>query len=159
MITREELDQHLPAGMRLADIANRIIGLPYPDIELSLQWLARVTEEDYLSSFSDKRPTWTMVPGASWGHWSELRMDGLQYKRSSHYLTAEGWPTGTTCWFVRIECGMLYIVCAENPTLAVQRAVVLVHLLLRQREIEPRLRPDIWDMVDSLLRSTDADEQ
>lgn len=159
MITREELDQHLPAGMRLADVANRIIGLPYPDIELSLQWLSRITEEDAFSSLSSKRPPWAKSPGASWGHWPELRMDGLQYKYSSHYMTSEGWPSGTTCWFVRIELGMFYIAAAEAPLTAVQRAVVLVHLLLRQREIEPRLRPDIWDMVDSLLRSTDADEQ
>jgi hypothetical protein len=54
---------------------------------------------------------------------------GPLFKPEHHYLTREGYPLGTTCWFVRIECdGYIKNVCADTPALAICRAALDVSL-------------------------------
>jgi hypothetical protein len=54
---------------------------------------------------------------------------GPLFKPEHHYLTREGYPLGTTCWFVRIEHdGYIKGVCADTPELAICRAALEVSL-------------------------------
>jgi hypothetical protein len=54
---------------------------------------------------------------------------GPLFKPEHHYLTQEGYPLGTTCWFVHIEHdGYIKIVCADTPELAICRAALEVNL-------------------------------
>jgi hypothetical protein len=45
---------------------------------------------------------------------------GPLFKPEHRYLTEEGYPLGTTCWFVRVEDrGFIHHVCADTPELAI----------------------------------------
>lgn len=55
-----------------------------------------------------------------------FRWDGPLFKPEHAYLTAEGYPLGTTCWYVALEhAGYRYVVCAETPQDAVRRAAAI----------------------------------
>lgn len=56
-----------------------------------------------------------------------LKWDGPRYKPSDHYLTHEGYPLGTTCWYVMIERwgrGGRHFICADTAPLAIGRAAL-----------------------------------
>ena len=46
--------------------------------------------------------------------------DGPRFKPSHHYLTHEGYPLGTTCWYVRLaQDGLISFMCGETPMEAI----------------------------------------
>lgn len=52
---------------------------------------------------------------------------GPIFKSKAHYLTNEGYPLGTECWYVVIEWdGYRHIVCADTPQMAICRAALRV---------------------------------
>lgn len=58
---------------------------------------------------------------------TNLEWRGPLYKPSHHYLTAEGYPLGTVCWYVHVErFGWQRCICAETPMLAICRAALAV---------------------------------
>lgn len=67
-----------------------------------VEWAAQRTEDDL--TFDDLTFSW----------------EGPIFKPSRRYLTAEGYPLDTTCWFVTLEAGGLrYVVCADTAPLAI----------------------------------------
>ena len=64
-----------------------------------------------------------------------FRWEGPLFKPEHNYLTAEGYPLGTTCWYVRLENeGERHWVCAESPALAICRAALMA---VEKPEAEP----------------------
>lgn len=50
---------------------------------------------------------------------------GPLFKPEHHYLTNEGYPLGTTCWYVFLECnGMRYTICAKTAQNAICMAAL-----------------------------------
>lgn len=49
-----------------------------------------------------------------------FEFDGPRFKPSFHYLTNEGYPLGTICWFVKL-CydDLIQFVCADTASLAI----------------------------------------
>jgi hypothetical protein len=47
----------------------------------------------------------------------------LHFKGPDQYLTNEGYPAGTVCWYVLLEAdGLRLFVCADDPATALERA-------------------------------------
>lgn len=64
-------------------------------------------------------------------HKPEFR--GPFFKSENHYLTQEGYPLGTTCWYVRVELnGLITNCCADNPRDAIKKA--LTHARQQDRQ-------------------------
>lgn len=65
-------------------------------------------------------------PGLVW--------EGPLFKPAHRYLTNEGWPLGTECWYVRLDVsGWHVMVCAETPALAICRAYLIMADELRAK--------------------------
>lgn len=59
--------------------------------------------------------------------------DGPAFKPSHRYLTSEGYPLGTTCWYVYIRANdLIEFVCAQTP----QDAICLASLKVVGIEVE-----------------------
>lgn len=148
MITREGLDAALPDTPQVWKLASRLAfqgdKLDQANIlPAGLRWLAEFTEGDRFSHAPE---------GWDWGDtWWNIEIDGLNYKSRSHYLTAEGWPLQTTCWYVRVECGWREFVAAEIPELAVVRALIVVALAAKRRLITSKDRLPILEMAKVAL--------
>lgn len=55
------------------------------------------------------------------------RWDGPIYKSERAYLTHEGWPLGSICWYVALDLsGYRLFICAHTPQEAVERAAAIV---------------------------------
>lgn len=164
MITKELLDEVLPDTLETIKLAEVYSGLllredygrmVIPDVvEVALKWMAKCTEDDRFWGYGDRKPAWKTNESAEWLY--SIETGGLQYKPSSCYLTAEGWPTGTTCWYVCIESGWREYVGAETPRLAVIRALVVIGLAARLREIAPKERPVLADALLGLRKVQEA---
>jgi hypothetical protein len=153
-LTRQVLDAVLPANVHLESRARKIAGIAKDSdripLEACLLWLADMTERDRFSGFGKDVPAWRKKPGAA-AEWWDIRISGLAYKTSAQYLTQEGWPNGTRCWYVRMECGWREFVAAEGPTLAALRAVVVAHCWQQWRAISPDDRPDLIDVIEEFM--------
>ena len=54
----------------------------------------------------------------------ESMWSGPKLKDKTHYLTAEGYPLGTTCWYVKVAMsGRVKFCCADTPIGAVRAAL------------------------------------
>lgn len=57
--------------------------------------------------------------------YQRVRWAGPLYKNTAQYLTTEGYPLGTECWYVQVEkAGFREWVCAETAPLAICRAFI-----------------------------------
>jgi hypothetical protein len=158
-LDREFFDRIIPADNELiAKLCSRITGLdlmysPGENAMAMLEWMADFTEKDWSASFHFnfdwQKPDHPMyVPsGNAWA----IFVRGLEYKRSSNYLTLEGWPTGTVCWFVCVEAGYRVYCCAEKPETACQRGVIVMQAMVNTRAIAPRIRPDLATAIQELV--------
>lgn len=118
-----------------------------------LDYVAKLMEAD--RPWYARRPPWTEPshPGFAPGEWVfQLHHRGLEYKPWSNYLTAEGWPTGTTCWYMCIEMGCRYYICAERPVTALLRGIIVMRCLLKWREIAPKKRPHIEEYIKEFCK-------
>lgn len=146
MITRDWLDRILPPCAQLRDAAARITGDSGCGLSDGLLWMAQATEKDFFP-----RPAWK-ADGLSEDAWP-VRFNGLQYKDRGQYLTNQGWPLSTTCWFVTLECGWRDQVCAEDPELAVVRAVFMMDVAIKWRDTSPKGRGDFLAAVEAAARA------
>lgn len=76
-----------------------------------------------------------------------ISIGGLTYKPTTNYLTAEGYPLGTTCWYCRVDCGPRYIAAHEDPEQAVLRTVLLALALFERRKKAPEERDKLQDIL------------
>lgn len=75
----------------------------------------------------------------------------LKFKPENHYLTSDGYPLGTTCWFVVVcACGFRRNYCADTPQEAVENAIAgLLEKLetsLNDWDSQSRTPPDDWEL-------------
>ena len=82
-------------------------------------------------------PRWSVDVGAAWEvveamvgrmGYNNLSFEwyGPCFKPEHHYLTAEGYPLGTTCWYVRIETrNYALMIPADTAALAVCRSALV----------------------------------
>ncbi len=146
LFDREWMDQHLPHSKALYRLAISLCGTN--KMEDQLQWLAKLSEDDAFP-----RPPWKEERRADGSHYHDiawaLRVDGLNYKSRLQYLTAEGWPMGTACWYVQVDGGWRELITGETPSLALARAIIFVSVALIWRNTAPDERIELADMVSA----------
>ena len=50
--------------------------------------------------------------------------NGLRFKPERYYLTHEGYPLGTTCWYMKVEIdGYMPIMAAPTPEQVIEKAI------------------------------------
>lgn len=140
-MNREWLDEAMPIH-RLGSLASKEVGeelTPENCLGVCLRWLAQFVEGDRWP-----RPPWKEfdpIRGARHETVYSIRFLGLDYKDNMSYLTAEGWPMDTTCWYVTIEMGHRDLIIADEIEHAVMRAVIFAAYSKRFRDIAPEDRP------------------
>ena len=147
ILRRDFLDTVLPDDEITRRLAERLSGLDLSEDLLGrgLRWMAKVQEDDRFTGF-----TGTTDPLETW--WT-LNTSGLTYKGSESYLTSEGWPLGTCCWCVQVECGSRTAICAETPELAVLRTIIVIHTILQGRAM-PRPQRERLDVMLTAARQS-----
>ncbi len=146
MIYRKEFDELLPDNIRSRKLVESMIGisadLPSADFVLDgLYWAADLCERDRHASWT--KYDWQQPEHPLYNSYEpvwRVSTYGLSYKDSGSYLTAEGWPLGTKCWFMPVNCGWRIYCCGETPQLAVLRGIVIMTIAIEQRELAPKLR-------------------
>lgn len=141
MITRGWLDKHLPDTEKLHALARVIVGSDDPLAQL--EWLAQASDSRRYYT-----PAWQKEARANYDHaladqerWG-LDIGGLEYKPESRYLTAEGWPLGTRCWYVLVEKGFREVIAGETPKLALSRGIIFVHCVMMRTDTHPHQRTE-----------------
>lgn len=162
MFTREMFDTILPPGELLEAAVKRslIECFDVPETSLSdLAWLLTVMErfyERHAAYSPTKTEPWQKLHSPEfendWTHSISFR--GLDYKPRSNYMTLEGWPTGTTCWFITVEYGWREQVTAPTPQLAVFRAIVVMCAAFRVRKTAPSKRRDVIEIMKQIMQET-----
>ena len=109
---------------RIGDVSVSVATLSKAVKESGLEWLWRKYDRDTLPHYStDIAAAWEIVKlmtdrmgyNSSGFNWM-----GPLFKPEHHYLTQEGYPLGTTCWFVRLESdGYIQNICADTPEHAI----------------------------------------
>jgi hypothetical protein len=94
---------------------------------------------DARDPFADMNTAWIVVEGmaARMGYDSPgFSWVGPLFKPEHHYLTEDGYPLGTTCWYVRLEHdGYIKNLCADTAKDAIRLATMEVlgmHVWARQ---------------------------
>jgi hypothetical protein len=147
MLTREILDEVLPDSDATWKLAEHLTGVELADrskvLTRGLRWLADFVEGDRFPV----QPDWARERHA---YPFPITMRGLEYKSASQYLTAEGWPLGTRCWYVCIDSEWHQFAAAETPEMAIVRAMIVMSLLKLRRETPPEKRTDLFAELDKL---------
>lgn len=150
-LTRAFWEKHFPADPVAFQVAGRLTGLNLMSGSITtrgLKWLADQTEEQAKPRWSDDAPEWMKTEGGN--DWP-VSMRGLQYKPWSNYLTLEGWPTGTTCWYVCVEAGWRQYAASEHIEVALCRGLILFAVAKAQRDIAPSKRSKLQDaLIESI---------
>ena len=162
MFNREFFDTYLPKGEQLdAKVKQCLVEcfkveLPCPDKDLA--WLLTTMAtflEDEWRRWLRHEESWKSPQNPDFEHdlqsWV-ISFRGLDYKNKSQYLTAEGWPCGTTCWFVTIEYGWREHATAEEPLLAVQRAIIMLCACVRASKTQPSKRRNVMEIVKQIMQ-------
>lgn len=153
MITREWFETNLPHNDALRDTVIRALrasGDVFSEnlTDSCLSWLARLTEKD-MHSYNTQSSV-----NALGGYTYPVSFDGLGYKDSAHYLTGQGYPTGSICWYVRIACGFHVYTCSPSPELALMRGVIVAQAALLWREEPASTRLPLEDYVMLVMRQS-----
>lgn len=156
---RAFLDEVMPDGAALLTTAARLTGMSFGASESCvvldcMNWMAEFTEKDRFSSLGDHAPAWKKDGPHRFDDYWDISARGLEYKNSSEYLTGEGWPLGTKCWFVCVESGWRAFICGETPKLAALRGVIVMATAAKLREIAPDRRPDLCDQLQIEMRDS-----
>jgi len=147
MFTREWFDLHMPCAA-LRKVVFKLTDLDTCEevfVKNTLEWLVNFQESDRFPSSPDWRKDFPL------GSCYSIRFSGIHFKGSLDYLTAEGWPSGTTCWWSRVEEGSHYIVTAETVELLLMRIVVVIEALKIFRSENPHTRRRLTDIIDCLM--------
>lgn len=151
-LDKEFWDTHLPDSPETIRRAEALTGLDLSNdlLGVGLRWLAEQTEREWMPRWGDEAPEWKRPGSPHFGDYdNSISASGLSYKQWSHYLTLEGYPTGTTCWYVRIDAGWRQMVCGETPELALIRALIVFATLQKQRPTAPRMRRELREELAS----------
>lgn len=152
-INKEFLDRVIPDNPHSTRVAAQVVGKRHfvDNIVCSgLQWLINVTEHD---EYRSEKPDWYGKPGMDYMRdWWPISVDGLNYKKDTEYLTLEGWPLGTRCWYVRIETGWNEFFAADTMECAIVRAIIYVDSYIEWRKIKPKERPDIEEIIERRMK-------
>ena len=161
-MNREFWEKNFPdeyACMRLAENLCDIVLLPDP-IKIGLNYMIAAQTADRFSGFSSSdpnAPAWRDINDPDYAHsdWWHYRITTcLHFKPVDNYMTLEGWPLGTECWYTTIELGWREHTCSETPEMAVYRALILTHAALKHRAMHPKRRPYLVDMMAEISRGT-----
>lgn len=151
-LNKQFWDRHLPDSPETIRRAEALTGLDLSKdlLGVGLRWLADQTEIEAKPRWGDDTPEWHKpggedVLGPDWS----ISASGLSYKPWSNYLTLEGYPTGTTCWYVRIDAGWREMVCGETPELALVRGLIVFATAQKQRPTAPRKRRELHEELAS----------
>jgi hypothetical protein len=134
------MGSNLPAGRELDElIADKVMGLEWRPLKMYYApegWYPK----DYdgpnphpygLPGYQDELPAYSSEMGAAWqvAEKMTVRMGydnpdfewrGPLFKPENRYLTAEGYPLGTTCWYVVVEMeGRRLAICADTAPHAI----------------------------------------
>ena len=154
MLNRNFLDKFLPEEQKTIDLARQALG-DEVSVERVLEELRKLQADDYLSN--DPRPYPQRGYGRARFQWPNFRFEGFSFKPEDHYLTIQGWPLGTECWFVRYNFGYTFFVTANTQIFAVSRAIVLARLGFKLRS---QFRNDILEFIaETLLQPGPVDFQ
>jgi hypothetical protein len=147
MIDREFLDAAMPDNEATLRRAEALTGLDLSTdiVERGLAWLAEFQEKDRFSGYRGERDGWS--DENKHDMWWNIICASLFYKGKDSYLTAEGWPLGTRCWYVRIECGRRDFACGETMRLAVLRGLIFTAVTAARRAIDPKQRPNLHTVL------------
>lgn len=132
--------KHFPAEVTM-DAIHNLTGLGAMPMAKGLLWLADRTEQQWKPRWNDNCLPWKK-PGSKYGHENDYHVSAgaLSYKPTFNYLTLEGLPLGTKGWYIAIEHGVRQYAIGSVPHIATLRAVVLMEVEIRRREIAPSLR-------------------
>ncbi len=169
MITREWLDEHIPVDACLPLIATlsaiKYFGVAPGETDVdNLEWIleqfSKFVERDWHYPWSLKSdpvscPSWLKVESPDYDSQATSKMwnisiRGLVYKQRSNYLTAEGWPCGTTCWFITVDHGWKEHVAGLTPMAAALRTMVFVGALVDRRKYKPGTEPQLTECIRRL---------
>ena len=144
-LDRKFWDEHVPkddlnAAVRVMGICGLAASL---GLDVRLEWLADANEPYFAPKIEWYEALQPWERARSGGLPRAISHRGLEYKDEAHYLTAEGWPLGTRCWYFCIDCGYRLFTCAETPELATMRAIIVVDACRRWRATEPAARKNI----------------
>lgn len=107
--------RNYPAGDMLDVIISEYLHVELDDY--STKFFSAWTLNEKMSMRMDE---WTWKGG-------DFLWYGPLYKPKTQYLTTEGFPLDTTCWYVDvINNGRRAFICADTPALAICRAILFV---------------------------------
>jgi len=161
MFTREVLDSVLPPGDALNAAVRRSlfecfnVDTPYAiiDLEFLLAAMAGFVEMHAGFRKQEEQP-WQVLHSPEYEYdWSyTITVRGVDYKPRSNYLTLEGWPTGTTCWFVTVDYGWRENITAPGPLLAVLRAIIVLCAVVRTSKTAPSKRREVLEVMKQIMQ-------
>lgn len=69
----------------------------------------------------------------------EFSVDGPKFKDDEHYLTNEGYPLGTTCYYYILKmCGYIYYCCGDTKMDAIKKTVERINEIAIETEKHER---------------------
>ena len=134
------------------------IVIMHDPIKLGLDYMIGVQKADRFSGFSSSdpnAPSWRDVNDPEYAYtdwWSYRITTCLNFKPTDNYMTLEGWPLGTECWYTTIELGWREHTCSETPEMAIYRALILTHAALKHRAMHPKKRPSLEELMINISR-------
>lgn len=162
VITRDWLNTHIPVDEKLRDIAAKALGAyigrpveNFDDMPSVLVALADLVEKERFFPTAALNPEWMQPDHPDYEHeWSwNVSIRGLDYKESMSYLTAEGWPCGTKCWFMTVDFGWKEYIAHETPLGALYRTIVVVSACLLSRQQPPKKRKKLVEYIKQVMET------
>ena len=161
MMYREFWETHFPDEYKCMRLAEKLcdIVIMHDPIKLGIEHMIAVQKADRFSGFSSSDPSapaWRDInnPDYAYTDWWHYRITTcLHFKPTDNYMTTEGWPLGTECWYTTVELGWRIHTCSETPEMAIYRALILSHVALKHRAMHPKKRPHLEDMMADVSRA------
>lgn len=150
---REFWEEHFPDEYKCMRLAERLIDrtIMQDPIKEGLAYMIELQKADRFSGYSGPDvPPWRDVNNPDHAHadWWHYRITTcLYFKPEDNYMTTEGWPLGTECWYTTIELGWRNHTCSNTPEMAIYRALILSHVALQHRAMHPKKRPTLYQMM------------
>jgi len=150
---REFWEEHFPDEYKCMRLAERLIDrtIMQDPIKEGLAYMIALQKSDRFSGYSGPDvPSWRDVNNPDHAHadWWHYRITTcLHFKPEDNYMTTEGWPLGTECWYTTIELGWRNHTCSNTPEMAIYRALILSHVALQHRAMHPKKRPTLYQMM------------
>lgn len=162
MITRDWLNAHIPVDDELPRIAahafenvlNRTVE-NFDDALQVLTALADLVEKDRWYGLAEHKPAWMQRDHPDYENECSYNISirGLTYKESMSYLTAEGWYSGSPCWFITVDYGWKEYIAHETPKGALLRTIIILSAIYLSREQPPKKRKKLGEYVAQVMEA------